>query len=187
MMVRPKSYVPTETQPWARSVASDLSSLDTAITILREGNYNAFKVINSTIGNLSMQVARIQETNTLTASPQAVPYNTAGTEYTVVKPSWANYALLNSGASLVSKTINGDVRIELMHASSSITAFADYCYTLNIGAGAAAGDFVPQSFPFLVDMSDASTLYTRPWSIPLGASTGSVTVLFTTNVQWLQV
>lgn len=186
-MVRPKSYVPAQTQPWARSVATDVNSLQNGLAILSQDNSNAFKTVNSTISNLSAQIVRIQETNAIAASTQAVPYNTGGTEYSATKPDWANYALCVSGATLVSKTINGDVRIELMHSTAPITAFADYKYTLNIGAGVTAGDFVPQSFPFLVNMTGASSLFTRPWSITLGASSGSVTATFTTNIQWLQV
>lgn len=183
----PINNLPPESQPWARDVNRRLLDLDLALKGASQGVKNSFKSLNSSMSLLSSQVARIQETNVLATSSQTVPYSGGGTEYTVTKPEWANYALVVSGTALTSKTINGDARIELMHDSQPITAFSDYHATLVIGVGSFAGDFVPQSFPYLVNMSSSDTLYTRPWALSLGASSGTVTATFITNIQWLQV
>jgi len=183
----PINNLPPESQPWARDVDRRLRDLELSLEGASQGVKNSFKSLNSSMSLLSSQVARIQETNVLATSSQAVPYSGGGTQYTVTKPKWANYALIVSGTALTSKTINGDARIELMHDSRPITSFSDYHASLSIGVGSFDGDFVPQSFPYLVDMSSSNTLYTRPWTISLGASSGTVTATFITNVQWLQV
>lgn len=192
--MRPRHNLPPESQPWARSLEIDIDQFQLAARIAVQETINAFKALNSTMKrlqttNISLQETstRLQETNVLAASTQSVPYDTGGIQYQSTKPAWANYALCTSGAALVSKTINGDVRIVLMHSATPITGFMDYKSTLDIGVGVAAGDFVPQSFPFLVDMTGQNVLYTRPWSVILGATSGSVTATFTTNVQWLQL
>lgn len=170
---------------WGRWVEDQLQSLSTSATQAEQGNQRSFANNSAALKQLTKQLNLLDEQNNSFVTAQTLPYAGLGSMVTIDAPKWANFAVVVSAAICNGTTANGSGNIRLLHDDKPITDFSEYSATSLYAYGKTVSDFVGQRYPYVVSLSTNKQLYTRPASIALGATSGSIDVTFAVAVTWM--
>ena len=170
---------------WGRWVEEQLQGLSTSATQAEQGNQRSFANNNAALKQLTNQLNTLDEQNDSFVTTQVLPYMGLGSMVTIDAPEWANFAVIISAASCLDTTATGSGNIRLLHDNKPIKEFSEYSATSLYSYGPTIADFVGQRYPYVVSLSTNKQLYTCPFSVPLKATSGSITVTFAVAVTWM--
>ena len=172
-------------EAWGKWVEGNLGDIDQTVIEQSQARQRSEKGLNASLTQLANQIQRLNEQNTSFVTDQTLPYDGPGTSVDVAAPSWANYALISAAMIGTETTANGPGRITLMHGSNPITSYYEYNGSAQYSYGPTVADFVGQRYPSIVPVFGGGTLYTRPWAVPMGATSGTLSVTFVVGVVWI--
>ena len=170
---------------WGRWVEDQLQGLSTSATQAEQGNQRSFANNSAALKQLTNQLNALDEQNDSFVTTQVLPHTGLGSTITIDAPEWANFAVIISAASCQATTANGSGNIRLLHDNQPITQFSEYSATSLYSYGSTVANFVGQRYPYVVSISTNKQLYTCPFSTPLGATSGFITVTFAVAVTWM--